>query len=750
MKVPLAAMSGPQTVNKYNGKQNVLIWKDGEKIVIPSPREHHYYMLHEDGERREVLGKMGPHTPRPKYKKYNVENISELSPEILPPLAQIDGVTRNEIERICIEHGDFFKSYPSQEPTSLGFDFEVHSADGSFPKGEKHPIVSIGVVTDKGDQIAFMWDGESDYDCIMQFVKFIKNYDPDIIYGYNIIGYDIPQLFSRAEFHGIEIKSYLNREGRKGYGWESDFSYHKKSRIQSWGRIIIDVFNFASRDYALSGQPKSLKSVGAFYGMNPISLEFDGKDILDYTEEEIKEYVISDCVTTKWLFNHYFPQHKFIAELLKVPLESYINGADSFITKVLQGRALFKKNILTFDKNIDRHPDINSFQAAHIDLYKPGFHRHNYKVDFASMYPSIAMSLNLGPDTTKVIGYEDYDITKFGCQSEMKRGTAMLLTIPDNVVNKNILVQVQTDEKSCLYTMCKQFNEMRQPYKTMDTHEGKSKSNAFKIMVNTFYGANTNPYMSYGDLSVGIAITGLARWLILGAKSLIQKRYGDDSVVYIHTDGINTNTDVDTEWLNKELQRGMDSLFPLCESEWIKVDKDTFDEGYWIKIGNYVLRNKDKSLVKHGSTFKSKGRSGFYTKVLDKIINARLDNTVDHDFIKDLYEFDNYVLEDFLQMRTMNKNIKDYKSENDLIVQLANEGKTIGMDVRAGTTFSFYKANDGYKLERQIDNIDNIDMKYHWQIINTLLKKFGLDSWIRKTPSITVIDKNQKSLLEFV
>ena len=37
-------------------------------------------------------------------------------------------------------------------------------------------------------------------------------------------------------------------------------------------------------------------------------------------------------------------------------------------------------------------------------------------------------------------------------------------------------------------------------------------------------------------------------------------------------------------------------------------------------------------------------------KVLDKIINARLDNRVDHDFIKDLYEFDNYVLEDFIQM----------------------------------------------------------------------------------------------------
>ena len=102
MKVPLSAMSGPQTVNKYNGKQNVIIWKDGEKIVVPSPREHVYYMRDKNGKEREILGKMGPHTPRPKYKKYHVENINELSPDVLPPLAHLDGVTRNEIESILL------------------------------------------------------------------------------------------------------------------------------------------------------------------------------------------------------------------------------------------------------------------------------------------------------------------------------------------------------------------------------------------------------------------------------------------------------------------------------------------------------------------------------------------------------------------------------------------------------------------------------------------------------------------------
>ena len=50
--------------------------------------------------------------------------------------------------------------------------------------------------------------------------------------------------------------------------------------------------------------------------------------------------------------------------------------------------------------------------------------------------------------------------------------------------------------------MCEEFKEMRKPYKLSSSKENKSKSNALKIMVNTFYGANTNPYISYGDMAV--------------------------------------------------------------------------------------------------------------------------------------------------------------------------------------------------------------------------------------------------------
>ena len=402
MKIPLIAMSSNYTVNRMTGEQQIIVWTNGEKRIIKSPREHYYYVPNEEGNEYKVLG-----SKNRKFKRHQVNNAQELHPDNIPPYAKLDGVTNNEIERICIEHPDFFNQYPHKNLKSLGFDLEVTSADGSFPLGEKHPIVAIGYVTSDGHRESLLWDGETDKDIIETFADFINDYDPDVIYGYNLIGYDIPQLFARAKRHGINLKPKLNRENNASFGWETDFSYHKKTRIQTWGRVIIDVYNFTSRDYALAGIRKRLKDVARFYGHDPIELDFSEKDILDYDIDTVNEYVLSDCDITKWLFNHYFVQHQYIAETLGVPLELYINSADSFITKILQGSDLYKKKILTIDKNIDRYPETKSFQAAHIDLYLPGFHKENYKVDFASMYPSIAMTLNLGPDTTKIIEYQD-------------------------------------------------------------------------------------------------------------------------------------------------------------------------------------------------------------------------------------------------------------------------------------------------------------------------------------------------------
>ena len=738
MKVPLIATINHRTIDLRDKSLKVKIYRNGTTEAISSPYKPYYYLENEKGSEYRTIAsdktvKLSKHEYLPMR-------------DTVPPQALYDGGREALLERLLIEHPEFFAAHPNTDDVKcLVFDIETHSPDGSFPFGEKYPVVAIGIVTSTGERDVLLWDGKDDRDVILKFAEYINDYDPDIICGYNLVGYDIPQILHRANFHGLKgYTKILNRDNSE-WGWETPKD-QKDLKMNAGGRIILDLLRWTRLDYSLSGIPRGLKSVSQHFGLDPLELDWS-KDLLEYSMDEINAYVLSDVDCTMYLYNHYFPQIQYIAETLCVPLATYVNAPTSYITKILQGRSLFEQGIVTLDKNKERHPEIyradkGNYQAAHIQLYQPGFHQRNIKVDFSSFYPSVAMALNLGPDTTQIVGYDDY--------SEVVEEKDGILYIPDNKVGKRVMLKIDQSRKSCLYNMCAEFKEMRKPYKLGTTKEDKSKSNALKIMVNTFYGANANPYISYGDMGVGLTITAVARWLLLSGVSIIRGRYGEDAVVYVHTDGINTNVDVDVDWLVRRLRTLMKHTFTDCEPEHIAMDKDYFKEGVWLQIGNYALRNEDGSLTKHGSTFKATTRSKFYLKVLERILDARINNKINQQVIDKLYDLKEYELEDFIMRRAMHRKKEDYKSETDLILKLIEQGESIGIKPSEGTTFFYAKCKEGYKLKETIDSIEEIDITYYWDTINTLLQKFTLGEWIKKKPPLTLLDKKQQSLMEWI
>jgi len=717
------------------------MYRNGQAEAVESPYVPYFYTEDKEGETKKLIA--SDETVRLKKHLYIPGK------DHIPTHALYDGGREALLDRLCIEHPTFFANYPNDKDVKcLVFDIETHSPDGTFPFGEKYPIVAIGIVTSTGERTVLLWDGEDDKKLLWDFAKFVQDYDPDIITGWNLVGYDIPQILHRVRYNHInesQYKKFLNRDN-SDWGYEPPKN-QRELKMNAGGRIVLDLLRWARLDYSLSGLPRGLKQVSQAFGLNPIELDFAEKNLLDYPLQEIHDYVLSDVDCTMFMYKHYFPQIQYVAEVLCVPLATYVNAPSSYITKILQGRSLYEQGIVALNKNKERHPEIfrfdkGNYQAAHIELYRRGFEAKNYKVDFSAFYPSIAMALNLGPDTTIIRGYEEYKE-----EIEYKDG---LLYIPDNKVGKRLIIEIDNSKKSCLYNMCEVFKEMRKPYKLGTTKEDKSKSDALKIMVNTFYGANANPYVSYGDMGVGITITAVARWLLISAVDVIRSRYGEDAVVYVHTDGINTNVDVDVKWLTNRLRRIFKYHIPKAEVKHISMDKDTFKEGVWIQIGNYILRNLDGSVTKHGSTFKSKSRSRFYNKVLDRLADSRLNNTINSTFVDKLYDLEEYILEDFIMRRSMNRGYDDYKSDTDLMVNLMNQGKKVGIEPSEGTTFFYAKTKEGYKLKETIRNIDEIDITYYWDTVSNLLTKFGLEDYVKKKPPLTMLDKKQQSLAEWI
>ena len=741
MKIPLIASINKRTIDLKTKKLKVKMYRNGQAEAVESPYVPYFYTEDKEGETKKLIA--SDETVQLKKHLYIPGK------DHIPTHALFDGGREALLERLCIEHPTFFANYPNDKDVKcLVFDIETHSPDGTFPFGERYPIVAIGIVTSTGERTVLLWDGEDDKKLLWDFAKFIQDYDPDIITGWNLVGYDIPQILHRVRYNHInetQYKKFLNRDN-SDWGYEPPRD-QRELKMNAGGRIVLDLLRWARLDYSLSGLPRGLKQVSQAFGLNPIELDFAEKNLLDYPLQEIHDYVLSDVDCTMFMYKHYFPQIQYVAEVLCVPLATYVNAPSSYITKILQGRSLYEQGIVSLNRNKERHPEIfrfdkGNYQAAHIELYRRGFEAKNYKVDFSAFYPSISMALNLGPDTTIIKGYDEYKE-----EIEYKDG---LLYIPDNKVGKRLIVEIDNSKKSCLYNMCEVFKEMRKPYKLGTTKEDKSKSDALKIMVNTFYGANANPYVSYGDMGVGITITAVARWLLLSAVDVIRSRYGEDAVVYVHTDGINTNVDVDVKWLTNRLRRIFKYHIPKAEVKHISMDKDTFKEGVWIQIGNYILRNLDGSVTKHGSTFKSKSRSRFYNKVLDRLADARLNNTINSTFVDKLYNLEEYILEDFIMRRSMNRGYDDYKSDTDLMVNLMNQGKKVGIEPSEGTTFFYAKTKEGYKLKETIKNIEEIDITYYWDTVSNLLKKFGLEDYVKKKPPLTMLDKKQQSLAEWI
>ena len=129
MNVPLIATINHRTIDLRDKSLKVKIYRNGTTEAIKSPYSPYYYLENEEGSEYRTIA------------------------SVVPPQAIYDGGREALLERLIIEHPDFFSAYPNTDTLkSLVFDIETHSPDGSFPFGEKYPVVAIGIVTSTGER----------------------------------------------------------------------------------------------------------------------------------------------------------------------------------------------------------------------------------------------------------------------------------------------------------------------------------------------------------------------------------------------------------------------------------------------------------------------------------------------------------------------------------------------------------------------------------------------------------------------
>jgi DNA polymerase elongation subunit (family B) len=129
--------------------------------------------------------------------------------------------------------------------------------------------------------------GKAELEAIERFAQIIRDYDPDIITGYNIFGYDYPYIDARLSIFGADfwprmsrLKKGKNEVGKlKEVNWKSN-AYGKQDYqyLDLEGRLSIDLFPVIKREHKLNK-----------YDLSTVSKQFLRKDKIDIKAKEMFE-----------------------------------------------------------------------------------------------------------------------------------------------------------------------------------------------------------------------------------------------------------------------------------------------------------------------------------------------------------------------------------------------------------------------------------------------------------------------------
>ena len=277
----------------------------------------------------------------------------------------------------------------------LAFDIEVYNPRGA-PRHDKDPIIIVSLMNSEGEvkQLLAKDDAEKpDYDLIKEFIRYVHDYDPDIIVGYNSNGFDWPYLLQRSNVLGIQLDV-----GRVRGGIPRTSVY---GHISVPGRLNVDLYNFAEEIPEV--KIKSLEEVSDYLGIMKKSerVLIPWYELYKYWDDKGKrdillKYARDDVVSTMGLAEKFLPFAMQLSSLTGLPLDQVGAASVGFRLEWYLMRAAYKFNELVPNR-VER--PYEPYRGAIVLEPERGVHENIAVLDFSAMYPNLMIKYNIGPDT---------------------------------------------------------------------------------------------------------------------------------------------------------------------------------------------------------------------------------------------------------------------------------------------------------------------------------------------------------------
>jgi DNA polymerase I len=494
-----------------------------------------------------------------------------------------------------VEPVDILKNAPLRH---LAFDIECLPLNGAMPVPETSPIILLSLafapefngkktIVLVGKNTSIEGDNEScqsEEGMLRRFFEIIKDFDPDILVGYNSNSFDIPYIVDRVNIlnkKGARIDSIAGRDGRNLY-------YRKignVTRVSVMGRIAVDVLpllrkEFSLKQYTLRNAAKELLGTEKL-DIPILEMEDHWKDNGEKLSKFI-EYARRDSELALLFLLKLRLIDKYIA-LARVSgtlLQDILDGGQTQMVENLILREYMKHDRVlparpTGEVSGERYDEGEELAGAEVLPPRKGLLENIVILDYKSLYPTIMMAHNLCY-TTEVVGELPEDVIK-----TPNGGVFVSCNIVKGIV------------PSILEDLLDRRQQTRAKMKTADEDDKRvldATQLALKILLNSFYGYSGYTRARLYSLTLAGAVTSFGRENILRTKDLIE----NDIREIILQDGKAVTKDEGIE--GKHI--GLSVVYGDTDSVFVHLlDKEvTFDEAQL--VGNSIANTVTNSLVK--------------------------------------------------------------------------------------------------------------------------------------------------------
>lgn len=260
------------------------------------------------------------------------------------------------------------------------------------PKPEKDAVVIISAATNTGQKRQFVSEDSNNKSIIESFVKYVRDFDPDIIAGYGTNREDWPYLLARSKKLGIRLS--MDRTDTEPH--TSVFGH-----ISVTGRINIDFLDFA--EDLPEVKVKTLENVADFLGVMKLEKRtlVEDLDFHTYWVDPKKRPVLLEFSreNTRCIMGVADAMLDFamqLSNLVGLPLDHVGTAAVGFRVEWFLIRQAHKIGELVPKR---RPRPYIPYTGAVVLEPKSGLHDNIAVLDFKAMYPNIMITKNVSPDT---------------------------------------------------------------------------------------------------------------------------------------------------------------------------------------------------------------------------------------------------------------------------------------------------------------------------------------------------------------